>query len=103
MFVRLTRGRFAIDQYDVMVERLRDAESVLVPAVRELPGLIDYYAGIDRDSGTMIRVSVWDSSEHAEAIATFPAIVSAKALFESFGVEWEPSVTYDVAWWVQPA
>jgi hypothetical protein len=101
MFVRVTRGRFAAEQYDEMAKRLQEAEAVLSPAIRALPGLIDYYAGIDRESASMIRISVWDTAEHAAQIASLPEIVSLKVVFEAAGVDWEPSSTYPVSWWVQ--
>ncbi len=102
MFVRLSRGLFPTNQFDVMVAHLREAEAVLAPAVRELTGLIDYYAGIDQESGTMIRVSVWDTAEHASSLSTFPPVLENKAIFRALGVDWESPITYDVAWWVQP-
>src|SRR4051812_36787461 len=101
MFVRVTRGRFAAEKFDEMAERLRAAETVLSPAIRALPGLIDYYAGIDHESSTMIRVSVWDKAEHAGQIASLPEITELRGEFEAAGVEWEPINTYSVAWWVQ--
>lgn len=101
MFVRVSRGRFAAKQYDEMAERLRAAETVLSPVIRGLPGLIDYYAGMDRESNSMVRVSIWDTREHAEQIASLPEVLKLRDEFAAAGVEWEPSSTYDVAWWVQ--
>jgi hypothetical protein len=101
MFVRITRGRFAAEQYDEMAERLRSAETTLAPAIRELPGLIDYYAGMDRDSNSMIRVSIWDTREHADGMAGLRQVAETRDAFAAAGVEWEPVATYNVSWWVQ--
>ncbi|MCC6790169.1 MAG: hypothetical protein IT336_00705 [Thermomicrobiales bacterium] len=101
MFVRLTRGRFAADKFNEMADRLQAAETTLSPVIRALPGLIDYYAGIDEVSSTMIRVSVWDKAEHAERMSKLVEVQQMRDEFERAGVEWEPIHTYSVAWWVQ--
>ena len=101
MFLRVARARFAAEKFDEMADRLQAAETVLSPAIRALPGLIDYYAGIDPESATMIRVSVWDKAEHAQQVSALPEIAELRAEFEAAGVEWEPINTYAVAWWVQ--
>lgn len=101
MFVRLSRGRFDPDQYQAMADRLRTAEVILSPVIRALPGLIDYYAGIDAESSTMIRMSVWDKAEHADVMSRLPEILRLRDEFAQAGLEWEPICTYSVAWWVQ--
>lgn len=101
MFVRVSRGRFAADQYDDMAARLKAAEDALAPEIRALPGLIDYYAGMDRDTSSMIRVSIWDRREHADAMSGLKIVAAKRDEFAAAGVEWEPVATYDVSWWVQ--
>jgi quinol monooxygenase YgiN len=101
MYVRVARGAFQPEAYEEMAERLRAAELELAPAISALPGLIDYYAGMDRDSSSMIRVSIWDSREHAEAMSELPEVLAVRDAFAAAGVAWEPSGTYDVSWWVQ--
>ena len=101
MYVRVSKGRFAADKYDEMADRLKAAEDVLAPEIRALPGLIDYYAGMDRDSNSMIRVSIWDRREHADAMFGLKQVAASREEFAAAGVEWEPVATYDVSWWVQ--
>ena len=101
MYVRVSRGRFAPAQYDEIAERLRAAELVLAPAIRGLPGLIDYYAGMDCESSSMIRVSIWDTRDHADGMGSLREVADSRELFAAAGVAWEPIDTYDVSWWVQ--
>lgn len=101
MNVRVARGTFAPELHDELAERLRAAEAEISGPIRELPGLIDYYAGIDRASSSMIRVSVWDTEAHAESMSELPQVRAVRAEFEAKGVVWEPVITYEVAWWVQ--
>jgi len=101
MFVRVSRGRFAAEKYDEMADRLKAAEDVLAPEIRAMPGLIDYYAGMDRDSNSMIRVSIWDRREHTDAMSGLQHVSAKRDEFAAAGVEWEPVATYNVSWWVQ--
>ena len=49
----------------------------------------------------MIRVSIWDTREHADAMAGLRLVTETRDAFAAAGVEWEPVATYDVSWWVQ--
>jgi quinol monooxygenase YgiN len=77
---------------------LRDSPDSLGPAIRRLEGVIDYYAGIDRASSTMVNVSVWESEAHAKQMATLPEMQVLRAPFEEQEVAFEPIVNYDVLW-----
>ena len=101
MFVRVSRGHFPADRYQEMADRLRAAEKVLSPEIHKLPGLIDYYAGIDEESNSMVRISVWDRKEHAAALSNLKVVELSRAEFAQAGVAWDPIDTYAVSWWVQ--
>lgn len=103
MFVRVSRGTFPERRYKAIEKHLHVIGPTLAPAVRELPGLIDYYAAIDRESRTIIQISLWLTEKHATALETFPAIIAARTEFEALGLVWEPTIIYNVAWWVQPS
>jgi len=59
--VRLSRGSFPSEKYDIIRTKLGDAEKSLIPAIRQLKGCLYYFAGIDHASNAMINVSVWQS------------------------------------------
>lgn len=61
MYIRLSRLFCDPGQCD---EVLRGAEQTN-GALRNLPGLQSSYWGVDRATGSMIAVSVWDTREHA--------------------------------------
>jgi heme-degrading monooxygenase HmoA len=61
MYIRLSRLFCDPGQCD---EVLRGAEQTN-GALRNLPGLQSSYWGVDRATGSMIAVSVWDTPEHA--------------------------------------
>ena len=79
--------------------RLIQSAASLVPAIQALPGCLSYYVGSDETSTTMVNVSVWDSLEHAQAMATLPEMAASAKEFLALGVEFErPIVNYPVLW-----
>jgi hypothetical protein len=91
MFLRITRGSYLLEtEADVT----RIVEELLVPAMRELPGFQHYYGGVNRATGAIVAVSLWDTEDHAnfprEALAgTVPALLGK-------GVRLELAEIYDV-------
>jgi hypothetical protein len=52
----------------------------------------------------MINVSVWDTLEHAQAMAALPEMAALARQFIAMGVEFErPIVNYPVLWSVPAA
>jgi quinol monooxygenase YgiN len=98
LYVRISRGAFDADVYEEVKARLDSSQESLIPAIKELPGVLDYYAGIDASSGTMVNVSVWDTGEHAQAMASLPEMLALRESFDPLGVRFEPIVNYEVLW-----
>jgi hypothetical protein len=70
----------------------------LIPAVKQLPGLIHFYAGVSPD-GSMLQVSVWDSEEHSAHLNHLKEmVVRARGEMEAVGVTFTPIATYPVSW-----
>jgi len=61
MYIRLSRLSCDPSECDAV---LTGAEQTN-PALRNLPGLQSSYWGVDRATGAMIAVSIWDTREHA--------------------------------------
>jgi hypothetical protein len=81
------------------VERLLAAsQDALRAAVRELPGLLRYYVGIDREQGTVTNTSVWDTMEHARAMNELQAMLAQRSIMEGAGVEFDPITNHEVLW-----
>jgi hypothetical protein len=98
VYVRISRGHFAPDQFEEIDRMLRESGEVLIPAISRLPGNRHYYAGIDRASGTMVNVSVWETLEHAQQMATLPEMRALAGSFGDKGVRFETIVNYQTAW-----
>ena len=76
----------------------RETGKYLIPAIRKLLGLIKYFAAVS-PSGSIVRVSVWESDAHAQQMAGLKEmIVDARRAAEAAGVTFIPIVNYAVAW-----
>jgi hypothetical protein len=100
MFVRISRARFDPAKYEEIAAMLTSAQAQLIPAIKQLPGVQIFYAGIDRSSGTMVNVSLWDNEKHAQAMSSLAPMLALRAPFEERGVQFEPIINYEVIWQV---
>ena len=97
--VRISRASFQPDRYQEVRRLLDSAKGSLVPALQKLPGCLDYFASIDRDSNTMINASLWRSLEEAKQLDGFPPMRELAAQFTRSGVVFERPVTnYETLW-----
>jgi hypothetical protein len=70
----------------------------LIPAIKRLPGLIHWYAGVSPE-GSIVNVSVWDSDEHAAQMGRLTEMtVDSRGVMEALGVTFIPIVNYPVNW-----
>jgi quinol monooxygenase YgiN len=104
MVVRISKGRYEAELHVQVTARLNESGATLIPAIRSMQGCLSYFAGSDEASGTMINVSVWDTLEHAQAMAALPEMAALARQFIAMGVEFErPIVNYPVLWSVPAA
>ena len=97
--VRISRGSFPPEKYEIVRSRLDEAQKTLVPAIRSLAGCLHYFAAIDRESSSMVNVSVWDSLAHAQQMQTLSAMQDLAGEFTREGVRFErPVVNYETLW-----
>lgn len=73
-------------------------EELLRPALRRMAGLRDYYVALDASAGVMVNISVWDTLEHAQAMATLPEMLAQRDRFLAAGVQFEPILNHDILW-----
>lgn len=98
MIVRISRGRFDPNGREE-VERLTvDSEFALRDALEGMPGLLNYYVGIDREVGAVTNVSVWDTMEHARAMDESAPMRSLRGSAENVGVTFEAVTNHEVFW-----
>jgi quinol monooxygenase YgiN len=97
--VRISKGSFAPAQYEAVRARLDAAQESLVPAIRQLAGCLHYFAAIDRESGSMVNVSVWRSLADAQQMQTLGPMLALAEAFAREGVRFErPIINYETLW-----
>ena len=96
--VRASRATFDPSRFaEVDAMHTKTAE-YLVPAVKQLPGLIHFYAGVSPD-GSALQVSIWDSEEHSAQLNHLKEmVVVARGEMEAVGVTFTPITTYSLSW-----
>ena len=99
MIVRISKGRYPSSRHAEFTERMNKAAEFLIPAIRRLPGCVSFFAATDEASCTMVNVSVWETLEHAQAMATLPEMGVLAQEFVALGAEFErPIVNYEALW-----
>jgi hypothetical protein len=96
--VRVSRGNFEPSRFAEVDAVNRKVSEYLVPAIKPLPGLIHWYAGVSPE-GSIVNVSIWDSGEHADQMNRLTEMtVQARGEMEAVGVTFTPIVNYPVNW-----
>lgn len=87
------------EHLDEASQRMEEAETALA-GIRELPGLLAYFVGIDRSASQLSNVSMWDTDEHAKAMSTFqPMLDLARTFAEIPGVTFlRPIPNFEGLW-----
>jgi hypothetical protein len=97
--VRISRGSFSPEQYESIKTRLEASQTLLVPAIRQLNGCLHYFAAIDRESSSMVNVSVWRSWADAQQMQTLAPMRALAEEFTREGVRFDrPIINYETLW-----
>jgi hypothetical protein len=100
--IRVSRGNFDPSRFDEVRAMTNATGEYLIPAIKQLPGLVHYYAGASPD-GSMVHVSIWESNEAAEQLRQLTEmIVDARSDADKVGVTFTPIVNYPVEWSIDP-
>ena len=96
--IRVSRATFDPGRFAEVDAMNTKTSEYLIPAVRRLPGLIHFYAGVSLE-GSAVQISVWDSGEHAAQLDRLTEMaVRARGEAEAVGVTFTPIVTYPINW-----
>ena len=97
--VRVSRGSFSPEKFEAIKTRLATAQNTLVPAIRQLSGCLHYFAAIDRESSSMLNVSVWQSVADAKQMQSLGPMLALAEDFTREGVTFErPIINYETLW-----
>jgi hypothetical protein len=78
--VRVSILNIPPDRLDELAQVMTEAEEAL-SGIRQLPGLLAYFVGVDRTLSQLSNVSVWETAEHAKQMATFQPMLDLGGQF----------------------
>jgi hypothetical protein len=97
-FFRISPASFDPSRFAEVDAMNKRTSQYLIPAVKQLPGLIHFYASVSPE-GSAAHVSVWDSEEHAKQLDHLKEmVVVARGEAEAVGVRFHPIINYPVSW-----
>jgi hypothetical protein len=97
--VRVSLGTFDADKAAIIEAKLIESKAALESGIRAMRGNLGYYVGIDRKNNAMSNVSLWESVEAAEQMATFQAMNDLAGTFIALGVRFQrPILNFTTLW-----
>lgn len=96
--VRISKGHFAPEHYE-SVRKLIDASAgPLVPALKQLRGLLYYVASVDPITNTVVNVSIWSDLAAAKQMDTLQPMLAQRPILEGGGVRFDKIANYEPIW-----
>lgn len=82
------------------VEALMKAAEVPLSGIKKLKGLKAYFAGVDREKSQLTNVSIWETEQDAQQMASFqPMADLAKEFLKIEGLTFvRPVPNFDILW-----
>jgi quinol monooxygenase YgiN len=99
--VRISRGHFSSERYDEVRRFVEAAAESLIPAIKQLRGLIYYHAGVDPVTNTVVNVSIWTDLDAAKQMDTLAPMLALRPLAEQAGVQFDRIANYEPLWAIQ--
>jgi len=96
--VRISNSKFDPAHADDAERLMAESERALRSALMAQPGLLHFYAGIDRVRGVLTNVSVWASLEDAHRLDTLPEMLAQRPILEAAGIKFEPITNHETLW-----
>ncbi len=93
--VRISKGRFSPEKF-AEVKRLIDESAIpLVPAIRQLRGLLYYHAAVDAATNTVVN------EQAAKQMSMLAPMLAQRPILEGAGVKFDEIANYEPAWKIE--
>jgi quinol monooxygenase YgiN len=97
--IRVSVARCEPKQFDEFVAAMAKSAEVLIPAIRRLHGCLAYDAGADRDSSSLVNVSVWQTLADAKQMDALAPMIEQGKILAAMGAVFErPIMNYEIMW-----
>src|SRR2546421_6097926 len=101
--VRVSALRCHPQQFADLKKMMAESIAVLEPGIRQMRGLIHFYAGEDEAVNSLTNVSVWRTLDDAKQLDTFQPMLDLGKVFVAKGATFErPIMNYASLWEVAP-
>jgi hypothetical protein len=97
--VRVSILRCAPGQFAELQQMMIEADSVLRPGIEAMPGLINFYAGADEATSSLMNVSVWKTLDNARQLDTFQPMLDLGKVFVQKGATFERPIMNHLTLW----
>jgi hypothetical protein len=99
--VRISKGHFAPSQYDEVYHLIQASAEPLIPALRQLRGLLYYHAAVDPVTHTVVNVSIWTDLDSVKQMETLAPMLAQRPILEQAGVHFDQIANYAPLWTIQ--
>jgi hypothetical protein len=97
--IRISLGTFESDKAAIVEAKLIESKAALETGIRAMRGNLGFYVGIDRRNNAISNVSIWDSVDAAEQMATFQPMLDLARTFVALGVQFQrPILNLTTLW-----
>jgi hypothetical protein len=101
--VRVSVLRCHPQQFAELKQMMAESIAVLEPGIRQMRGLVHFYAGADEAGNSLTNVSVWRTLEDAKQLDTFQPMLDLGKVFTAEGATFErPIMNYASLWEIAP-
>ena len=101
--IRVSVLRCQPQHFAELKKMMAESLAVLGPGIREMRGLIHFYAGEDEAGNALINVSIWRTMADAKQLDTFQPMLDLGKVFVSKGAVFErPILNYTSQWEITP-
>jgi len=99
--VRISKGYFAPPLYDEVYRLIQASADPLIPALKQLRGLLYYHAAVDPVTNTVVNVSIWTDLDAAKQMDTLAPMLAQRPILEQAGVHFDQVANYEPLWTIQ--
>jgi phage-related protein len=97
--VRVSILRCAPEKFTEFQQMMVEADSVLRPGIEAMSGLINFYAGADEATSSLMQVSIWKTLDDAKQVDAFQPMLDLGKTFAQKGATFErPIMNYLTLW-----
>jgi hypothetical protein len=101
--VRVSVLRCQPQHFAELKKMMAESRAVLEPGLRQMRGLMHFYAGEDETGNALVNVSVWHTLADAKQLDTFQPMLDLGKVFVAKGAMFErPIMNYAPLWEIGP-